>query len=152
MQCWMDVAFLPIVKMCSWCFVLLNSVTLQSAGGKTNHFASGAWLGVNVVHPMQLDHRLPSICNCTSRRTHWSQSTDRILLLETTILLQSDTSPAHRSVPHYASPKLAGLTKICSLNSWRQLGLSAMGEGTQSRWAGGSEEVTISGRRMVKRC
>lgn len=46
MQCWMDVAFLPIVKMYSWCFILLNTVTLQSAGGKTKHFASGVWLGV----------------------------------------------------------------------------------------------------------
>lgn len=82
------------------------------------------------MHPTQLDHRLPSICDCTSRRTHWSQLTD--ILLEATILFRSDTSPAHRSIPHYASPKLAGLTKICSLNSWGQLGLPAMGEGTKS--------------------
>lgn len=37
MQCLMDVAFLSIVKICSFCFKLLNTATLQSAECETNH-------------------------------------------------------------------------------------------------------------------
>ena len=111
---------------------------------------------------MKADHRFP-ICNCTSRRAYSSQLTDIILLLETTILLQSAISPVHRSAPHSASSKLARLAKIHAFNCWRQLGLPTRGKGAltqvtelagQKKWqhlVGEGWKGTTSGNSTVLR-